>query len=106
MSTILTDQNFDQEIKKTDKLALVDFFATWCEPCSMLAPILEKMADEFKDKIVLMKANVEETPVNSQKFQVSLIPMVVLFKNGQPINSFTGFKPEAELKSWLEQFIK
>lgn len=105
MSTSLTDQNFDQEIQKNDKLVLVDFYATWCEPCSMLAPILEKVVDEFKDKIVLFKANVDDTPINSQKFQVSVIPTVILFKNGQPIRGFTGFKSEEELKSWLEQSL-
>ena len=106
MAIILTDENFDKEVQAADKLALVDFYATWCEPCSMLAPVLEKVATEFQDKIVLLKANVDETPINSQKFQVSVIPTVVLFKNGQPVDSFTGFKPEAELKLWLEQAIK
>ena len=69
MAIILTDENFDKEIQPADKLALVDFYATWCEPCSMLAPVLEKVATEFQDKIVLLKANVDETPINSQKFQ-------------------------------------
>ena len=72
----------------------------------MFAPILEKVVNEFKDKVVLLKANVDETPVNSQKFQVSVIPMVVSFKNGQPIDSFTGFRPEEPLKQWLKEVIK
>ena len=105
MPTITTDENFNKETQRTDKLVLVDFYATWCEPCSMLAPILENLEEKFKEKIVLLKANVDDNPTAAQKFAVDRIPMVVLFKNGQPISSFTGFKPEAVLKDWLEKLI-
>ena len=105
MSIILTDENFEKEIQKTEKLSLVDFYATWCEPCSMLAPVLEKIEKEFEEKIVLLKANVDDNQLNAQKFKVDRIPMVVLFKNGEPIDSFTGFKPELEIKEWLEKNI-
>lgn len=106
MSIVLTDENFEKEIQKTDKLALVDFYATWCEPCSLLAPVLEKLEKEFEEKIVLLKANVDDNQLNAQKFQVSVIPTVVLFKNGKSISSFTGFKPEPVLKEWLEKIIQ
>ena len=106
MSIILTDENFEKEIQKTDKMALVDFYATWCEPCSLLAPVLEKLEKEFEEKIVLLKANVDDNQLNAQKFKVSVIPMVVLFKNGEPIDSFTGFRPEPVLKEWLEKNIR
>lgn len=106
MPIILTDENFEKEIQKTDKLVLVDFYATWCEPCSLLAPVLEKLEKEFEEKIVLLKANVDDTQLNAQKFQVNVIPTVVLLKNGKPISSFTGFKPEPVLKEWLEKIIK
>ena len=106
MPTILTDENFEKEIQRTDKMVLVDFFATWCEPCSLLAPILEKLEKDFEDKLVLLKANVDDTPRNSQKFQVDRIPMIVLFKNGLPVSTFTGFKPEPVLREWLEKMIK
>ena len=105
MSIILTDENFEKEIKKTDKLSLVDFYATWCEPCSMLSPVLDKIEKEFEEKIVLLKANVDDNQLNAQKFQVDLIPKVVLFKNGEPVDFFTGFKPELEIKEWLEKNI-
>jgi thioredoxin len=106
MPVILTDENFEKEIQKTDKMSLVDFYATWCEPCSLLAPILEKLEKEFEEKIVLLKANIDDTQLNAQKFQVDRIPMVVLFKNGKPVDSFTGFKPEPVLKEWLEKIIQ
>ena len=103
MPIILTDENFEKEIKKTDRMVLVDFYATWCEPCSLLAPILEKLEKEFEEKIVLLKANVDDTRLNAQKFQVDRIPMVVLFKNGKPISSFTGSRPESVIREWLEK---
>lgn len=102
----LTDENFEKEIQITDKLALVDFYATWCEPCMMLAPVLEKLEKEFKDKIVLLKANTDDVPVNAQKFQVDRIPMVALFKDGKPVSTFIGFKQESVVKEWLEKMIK
>jgi len=102
MNTILTDENFDKEIASTDKLVLVDFFATWCEPCSMLAPILEKVAEELKEKIILMKANLDEVPKTAGKFGVEKIPTVILFKNGKAISGFVGLAPEANIKEWIK----
>ena len=101
----LTDENFDKEINATEKFVLVDFFATWCEPCSVLGPILERVAEHFKDKVVLMKANVENAPINAQKFNADRIPTVMLFKNGKPINGFVGLVPEKAIKEWLENII-
>ncbi|MCX6722276.1 MAG: thioredoxin [Candidatus Staskawiczbacteria bacterium] len=102
----ITDAKFEEEIKIIDKLVLVDFFATWCGPCKVLGPILEKVAEHFKDKIVLIKANVDEFPITSQKFGVEKIPTVVLFKSGKPINGFVGLLPEKTIKDWLENTIK
>jgi ferredoxin-thioredoxin reductase catalytic chain len=106
MSIIITDENFEREIQRTDQMVLVDFYATWCEPCSLLTPILEKLEKEFKDMLVLLSANVDNTRLHAQKFQVDRIPMVVLFKNGWPISAFTGFKPESVIKEWLEKMIQ
>ena len=98
----LTDENFEKEISSTDKLVLVDFFATWCEPCTMLAPILERVAEELKDKIVLMKANLDDTPKMSGQLGVEKIPTVILFKNGKAVSGFVGLAPEASIKDWIE----
>jgi len=106
METILNDENFEKEVNSTDKFVLVDFFATWCEPCSMLAPILEKIAGQFKDKVILMKANLDNVPVSAQKFGVEKIPTVALLKNGKQINGFVGLAPENAIKEWLENIIK
>lgn len=102
----LTDENFESEIKKIEKPVLIDFFAVWCDPCSMLAPILEKVADELEDKIVLKKVNVDEFPLTSQKFKIDRIPAVFLFQKGNPVANFTGLRPEEEIKEWVESFLK
>lgn len=106
MENTLTDANFEKETNISDKLVLIDFFATWCEPCQVLGPILEKIAEQFKDKIVLMKANLDDVPTTAQKFGVEKIPTVVLIKNGEPINGFVGLVPENSIKEWLENILK
>ena len=99
----LTDENFEAEIKNAKKPVLVDFFAVWCEPCNMLAPVLKKVSDELKDKIILEKVNVDEFPITSQKFQIDRIPAVILFKDGKPAGGFIGVRPEADIKNWLKK---
>lgn len=100
-----TDKNFEQETAKADKPVLVDFFAEWCGPCSVLGPILEKIAEDFKDRVILAKINVDEYPLTSQKFNIDRIPAIMLFKNGQPVSSFIGLMPESDIRKWLEQIL-
>jgi len=106
MTTILTDENFEKEITNTKKLVLVDFFATWCEPCSMLAPILEKIAEELKEKVVLMKVNLDDAPNTAGKFGVEKIPTVVMFKDGNPVSGFVGLASEASIRQWINEAEK
>jgi thioredoxin 1 len=105
MITNLTDENFDEEIKKLEKPVLVDFFATWCGPCEVLGPVLEKVAEGFGDKVVLAKVNVDQFPVTSGKFNIDRIPNVILFKDGKPVDSFIGLMPEPAIKTWLENAL-
>jgi len=102
MTTHLTDENFEKEINGTDKLVLVDFYADWCGPCKTLGPILEKIAEEMKDSLVLLKANVDNTPQNAGKFGVEKIPTIVLFKGGKVISGFVGLVPEQAIKEWIK----
>jgi thioredoxin len=105
MTIILTDENFEKEVSAEKKLVLVDFFADWCEPCKMLAPILEKVAKDFEDKIVLMKANLDQAPKIAGKFEVEKIPTVILFRDGKPISGFVGLASEESIKSWIENVL-
>jgi thioredoxin 1 len=101
----LTDENFEEDLKKSEKPVLVDFFATWCGPCEVLGPIIEKVVESFSDKVVLTKVNVDQFPITSGKFNVDRIPNVVLFKDGKPVDSFVGLMPENEIKNWIEKAL-
>ncbi|MBU2539926.1 thioredoxin [Patescibacteria group bacterium] len=105
MTTILTDENFEKEIQDINKPVLVDFFATWCGPCAILGPILEKIANELKDKIVLIKVDLDNVPLIAQKFGIDRIPTVILFKAGKPVDGFMGLRVEGDIKEWLEKII-
>lgn len=103
---ILTDNNFKEEITSAKKPVLVDFWASWCAPCSVLAPILEKIAAELEEKIIFAKVNVDEASIIAGEFNIDRIPTVILFKNGQVAAGFIGIKAEIEIKEWLEENLK
>ena len=92
----LTDKNFNQQIK--NKRVLVDFWAEWCGPCKMMAPILNELAEELPEGQAVGKLNVEEYQSMAQKFQVRGIPTMILFENGKEINRFVGVKTKDFLK--------
>ena len=101
------DSNFDEKvIKQSTKLPVVaDFWASWCMPCQMLGPVMEKLAKEFKGKFVLAKINVDQNPGLSGKFAVSSIPSVKMFKGGKVVGEFTGALPEQAVRKWIEKNI-
>ena len=101
----LTDQNFEEVVEKSEKPVLVDFFADWCPPCSVLAPILEKIAEDFKEKIIFIKVNLNKIPLTAQKLGIDRIPTVILFEKGKSVGGFVGLQPEAIIKNWLEEII-
>ncbi len=101
----LTDQNFEETILKANKPVVVDFWANWCPPCKKLGPILEKVAEDYKEKITVYKVNVDENPTLSQTFKIEVIPTVVLFKENEAKAGFVGFREEEDIKSWIDQNI-
>lgn len=105
---VLTDENFEKEIQKSTKPMLVDFWAAWCSPCTLLTPILDKLAEdvELSERFILVKVNVDEAPIISQKFGIDKIPTVILFKGEKPICGFIGLRSEDEIKKWLEENLK
>lgn len=102
------DENFQEKvIKRSEHVAIVvDFWASWCKPCLMLAPILEKLAGEYKGKFILARYNIEDNPFFTQKYMVMSIPSVKLFKKGRVVDEFVGVLPEQSVRQWLEKNLK
>jgi len=91
---MITKDNFENEVLKSDKTVLVDFFATWCAPCRMLAPIIEEIAEENEGKIKVGKVNIDENPSLAAMFGISSIPTVMVFKDGKAVATAVGFRPK------------
>lgn len=98
----ITNKNFDQEVLASDKPVLVDFWATWCGPCRMLAPIIEEIAESRSD-IKVGKVNVDEEGELAVRFGISSIPTVIVFKNGDIAAQAVGYRPRAEIEALLEK---
>jgi len=98
------DSNFERDVieKSKDVPVVVDFWATWCMPCMMLGPTLEKLAEEYKGRFILAKLNVDGNPMVSQKYGIMSIPSVKLFKNGGVVDEFVGALPEPQVRNWVE----
>ena len=100
--TAATDDNFDAEVLKSSKPVLVDFWAPWCGPCKAVGPIVEELADQFKDSVKVMKLNVDDSSKTAQNYNVRSIPTLILFKEGQIVDTLIGLVP----KERLEDFVK
>lgn len=101
----LTDANFESEVISSDQPVLVDFWAEWCMPCRMLAPTIEKLADQFAGKVKVGKVDTDSNRDVSVQYGISAIPTVILFKDGQVVQKFVGVTPEAEFVSALNKLI-
>ncbi|MDD5906192.1 MAG: thioredoxin [Clostridiales bacterium] len=98
----LTDQNFEQEVLHADMPVLVDFWASWCGPCQMLAPVIAEIAEEYAGKVKVGKVNVDEQPNLANRYGIASIPTVMLFKNGEVVNTSLGYRPKNDLETMLK----
>ena len=99
----LTKLNFEEEVLQSEKLVLVDFWATWCGPCKMIAPVVEQIAEEYKGKVKIGKVNVDEESEIAGQYQILSIPTLILFKNGKIMNVSVGFRSKSKKKKIIQQ---
>lgn len=99
----VTKENFENEVLKSDKPVLVDFWAAWCGPCRMLAPVIEELAEEFDGRVKVGKVNVDEEPELAAAFQISSIPTVIIFKGGKAAHVEIGCQTRERYRSLLEE---
>ena len=97
----LTSENFEEEVLKSEKPVLVDFWATWCGPCKMIAPIVEEIAKEHEEDLKVGKVNVDEAADLAIKYDVVSIPTLVLFRNGKVTATIVGYREKEELESFI-----
>lgn len=100
-----TDQNFQDEVINSSVPVLVDFFATWCGPCKMLAPVIEELASEYEGKVKIGKLDVDDSPMAAQTYGVQSIPTLLIFKGGQVVDKMVGFQNKESLEEKLDAAI-
>ncbi len=100
----VTDQSFQKDVENGETV-LVDFWAPWCGPCKMIAPVLEEINKEIGDKLTIAKVNVDENPDTSGRYGVMSIPTLMVFKNGEMVDKLVGFQPKEQLLNSLQKHL-
>ena len=101
----VSDANFEVEVLKSDLPVLVDFWAPWCGPCRMVAPIVEELADEYAGRVGFVKLNTDDNPMTASRYGIRSIPTLLVFKGGQPVGQIIGFRPKSDLKRRLDEAL-
>ena len=100
------DSSFDQAVLQAELPVLVDFWAPWCRPCIMAAPVLEELAEEYTGRITIAKLDVDQNPKTAAKYRIMAIPNLIILKNGKPASQIVGYKPKPELKRDLDAALE
>ncbi len=101
----VSDADFEQNVIKSDIPVLVDFWAVWCGPCKMIAPVLEELAPTYAGKLTIAKLDVDNNPQTAAKFQIRSIPTLLVFKNGQVVDQVVGYQSKDALKARLDKIV-
>ena len=102
----VTDQTFEAEVVNSDLPVLVDFWADWCQPCKMIAPIIDELSDEYDGKVKFTKVDVDANPNTPMSLGIRSIPTLIVFRNGQPVEQIVGAMPKAQLKRRLDSALE
>ncbi|MGD9115789.1 MAG: thioredoxin [Dehalococcoidia bacterium] len=101
----VTDADFEEKVLKSEVPVLVDFWAAWCRPCLMTAPVLEELAGEYAGKLTIAKLDVDQNANTAAKYGIMAIPNLIIFKDGKPVSQIVGYKPKDELKRNLDSAL-
>jgi len=101
----ISNEKFSEMVLKARMPVLVDFWAPWCGPCRMVAPVVDELANEYDGKVSFVKINVDDSPETARQYGVMSIPTLIVFKNGQPVSNIVGFRPKPELKKNLDDAL-
>src|SRR4030042_790989 len=101
----VTDTDFEQKVLKAKTPVLVDFWAAWCRPCLMTAPVLEELAEEYAGRLTIAKLDVDQNAKTAAQYSIMSIPNLIIFKSGKPAAQIVGYKPKAELKQELDAIL-
>ncbi|GAB2207574.1 thioredoxin [Stappia sp. BW2] len=104
-TTQVTDSSFEAEVLKSDAPVVVDFWAEWCGPCKMIAPALEEISEEMDGQVKITKLNIDENQDMAMKYGVRSIPMLILFKDGEPMATQIGAAPKGKLSDWIKSAL-
>ncbi|MCK7613438.1 thioredoxin [Roseibium sediminicola] len=104
-TTQVTDSSFETEVLKSDGPVVVDFWAEWCGPCKMIAPALEEISEEMDGQVKITKLNIDENQDMAMKYGVRSIPMLILFKDGEPMATQIGAAPKGKLSDWIKSAL-